>query len=140
MSETVDNSEQQTVAEPVVYVGSSKVLETVKLDSGNIRVTLFEPQGVPPVLDFTPEQYDSVKSETPYADAQISVRKWRLSVAKMIQILLEANMEMGDMQFVIGRLRDSLIANYGKAVAKKFGAVDEDRITLQQVDEVLQLN
>lgn len=127
----------EPMPEPLVFVGSSRVESQEVLASGKIKVVLHEPQGVPPVLTFTPEQFEAVKSATPYEDGQISVRKWRMCVAMMIKLLLDNDMQMGDMSFVLTRLRDSIQTNFDKAVGKKFEVTDQDFISLHQIDEVL---
>ena len=127
----------EEVAMPKLYVGSSSVASVETLTDGMVQVTLSDPQGVPPVLTFTAEQFEAVKSETPYEDSRISRRKWKLAVAKIIGILMENHMEMGDMAFVLPQVRDAISTYYQDAIAKKFGVKDEDAITLQMIDIVL---
>lgn len=123
-----------------IYVGSSKVLQVINLNDNLVEVDLLDPQGVPPKLHFTKDQFESVKSDTPYSDGEISIRKWKRTIAKMLTVLLEDNLEMGDMGFVLGRLRDSLTMNADNAVAKKFNVKHQDKISLQMIDEVLKSN
>lgn len=130
----------EPMPDPIVFIGSSRVTKTEILPSGLIRAYLHEPSGVPPELDFTAEQYEAVKSATPYEDGRISIKKWNMFIAKTILLLMENNMQMGDMSYVLGRLRESLQNNFEIGVAKKFGVKDQDFITLQQIDEVLKSN
>lgn len=121
-----------------MYIGSSKIASENILPSGLIEVTVLEPQGVPPISLFTVDQLEAVKSETPYSDGDISARKWKLTVAKVIEQFVHDNMELVDRSYVIGRIDEAIKTMYGKAVAQKFEVDNLERISLQTLFDLVQ--
>lgn len=114
-----------------IYVGSTKVTP-VTLPNGLISVDL---DGIE--LKATQEQFDAMKSDVPYEDGLVSIRKWRPTIAKIVAILVADNTEMQDKDFIMQRVDSTLLENFRAASAKLFGVEDNGKTTLQQIIDIL---
>ncbi len=110
-----------------IYVGSTKVTP-VTLPNGLL-------DGIE--LKATQEQFDAMKSATPYEDGLVSIRKWRPTIAKIVAILVADNTEMQDKDFIMQRVDSTLLENFRAASAKLFGVDDNGKTTLQQIIDIL---
>lgn len=124
--------------DPKLYIGSAEVESAVKDETTNLmKVTLIEPQGMLPVQEMTEGQYDALKSETPYEDSQVSMRKWKPTIAQVLQLFLDDNMQMVDKNFVLERVEESMNYNYRQAVCKLLGVTGQEQVSLRQIDDIL---
>lgn len=120
--------------EEFTYIGTQKVVLADTPKEGWVKFTLEDKRS-----DLvTVEQFNSMKSDVPYDDGQVRVKKWVPVTAKMLKTLLEADMPMGDREFVMMQLEESIVLNYKKAVSKSFKRKDTEEIRFSQVHEVLQ--
>lgn len=120
--------------EKVYYIGQQKIVLADSPKEGWIKYGLEDNK-----TDLvTVEQFNNMKSETAYDDGQVRVKKWIPITAKMLKILLEAEMPMGEKDFVMMQLNESIFLNYEKAVAKLFKRKDTDSVRFSQAHEVLQ--
>ena len=115
------------------FIGTK--LATKILTDGND--VFYTPDGEDVPRKASQEQFASMVSELPYDDAEVQLRRWKPVVAKMLGVLLEADMQLGDKDFVLNRLEESLIKNYNDAVAKLFKRKHISFIRLGQIDEIL---
>lgn len=124
--------------EPIIfYIGELAVTLEIRDDQNGI-VTYKLGEGAKEVV-VTTEQYDSMVSQTAYPDGQISIRKWKPTIKKVLEILLSSGMEMVDKDFIIQQVDNSLIENYNRAVAKLFGVDHPYHIKVAHIDEVLKM-
>ena len=128
------DEQTQPVEAPVfadIYVGSAKVAP-VTLPSGLISVTI---EGVE--IKATQEQFDSMKSDKPYEDGLVMIRKWKPTITKILTILTSDNCEMQDKDFVIQRVDQSILENFRAASAKLFNVTDNGHVTFQQIIDIV---
>jgi len=129
-------AEDSVVSEPVdkvVYIGTKAV--TKILHDGDI--VFYTPVGEDMPRKTTLSQFSSMVSELPYDDAEVQLRRWSPVVSKLLGILLEADMQLGDRDFVLNRLDESLTKNYNDAIAKMFKRKHISFVRLSQIDEIL---
>jgi hypothetical protein len=127
---------EETPAEAAkTYIGTSSIVSQETLPNGLIRVTINDPQGLPPILDFTADQLYAVSSSKPYEDGEVSAKKWRLTVAKVVDMFIAENMEVGDRNYVMARIDEAIKSMYAKSVASKFSVDHIDRIALHDLIE-----
>ena len=126
-------SEENTQPEKQLFIGTKLATKIVR--DGD--VVFYTPDGENMPRKATALQFDSMASELPYDDAEVQVRRWKPVVAKLLSILLEEDMQLGDKDFILTRLEESLIKNYNDAVAKLFKRKHISFIRLSQLDEVL---
>ena len=119
------------VATPGIYVGSAKVTP-ITLPSGLISVTI---EGVE--IKSTQEQFDSMKSDKPYEDGLVMIRKWKPTIAKVLSVLTADNLTMNDKDFVIQRVDQSILQNYRSAIAKLFGVEGQEDVSMQQIIDIV---
>lgn len=117
-----------------IYVGSV-VVNPVTLDNGLIEVVVDKELDVR--MRMTPEQFEVVKSDTAYEDGLVTIRKWRLTVGKILTILTQDNLTMNDKDFVIQRIDQSILENYRNATAKLFGVEGQEDVTMQQIIDIV---
>ena len=127
--------EASPAVEDKKYIGTNIVTNTIDLGDGNFKMVLSDG-----VEYLTKDQLSLVLSDTPYADAEISKRKWNPAIQQIIQILLDNNMQMGDKEWVIQKVDGILVKNFNEGMAKKFGVVSVDNIALQTIDNILKSN
>jgi len=126
-------SEEEVKANTMdLYIGQSKV---VKTEPNGMFIHYETEDGRSGLVHF--EQYNSMAKEAAYDDDYIMVYKWAPVSAKILKLLLEVNMPMSDLNFITKQVQQSVIDNYEKAVAKKFGRQLTDHVRLSQLDEVL---
>jgi len=114
-----------------IYVGSAKVTP-VTLPSGLISVTI---EGVE--IKSTQEQFDAMKSDTPYEDGLVMIRKWKPTIAKVLSVLTADNLTMNDKDFVMQRVDMSILENYRAATAKLFGVENQSDVSMQQIIDIV---
>ena len=114
-----------------IYVGSAKVTP-VTLPSGLISVTI---EGVE--IKATQEQFDSMKSDAPYEDGLVMIRKWKPTIAKVLSVLTQDNLTMNDKDFVIQRVDQSILQNYRSAISKLFGVEGQEDVSMQQIIDIV---
>lgn len=114
-----------------IYVGSNKVAP-VTLDNGLISVQLDDIE-----VRATAEQFEAMKSATPYEDGLVGIRKWRPTIAKILTILTQDNLTMMDKDFVIQRVDMSILENYRSATAKLFGVDLQEKVSMQQIIDIV---
>lgn len=116
------------------YIGKQKVSKVEEIE-GKIRYTLADGNG----STVTQEQFDSMVKDHEYDDAMVRVQKWLPAIRELMAVLLRNDMTIIEKDFVIGRLDETIVQNYGSASAKLFGAKSgfEGDISLSQIDNVL---
>lgn len=119
------------VGTPDIYVGSSKV-NPITLPNGLIS---FQFENL--TLLATKEQFESMKSDKPYEDGLISIKKWKPTVAKILAILTQDNLTMNDKDFVIQRIDMSILENYHSATEKLFGVSERGDVSMQQIIDIV---
>ena len=132
MEETLEEAPvvEQT---PAVYIGTKKVTSTEAPKEGWTKYTL-EDNRTGLVTD---EQFASMKSDTAYEDGKVVVKQWSPVTVKVLKLLLEVDMPMGDLDFIVFQIKESVLNNASKAVSKKFSRALENDIRLSQIDAVL---
>lgn len=114
------------------YIGASSIT-TDEIIDGIHHITLSDGS-----LEYlTHDQFVAVISPEPYKDGEITLRKWKPTVSGIMQLLLDANMQMNDKDWLMSRIDQTLVENFKTAVAKKFGVRQYDNISLKAIDEVL---
>jgi hypothetical protein len=119
--------------EPKLYVGSSEVSGITYPDEGHVTAKLVDGT----TMTFNLDQWDAVKSETPYEDGSISMRKWKKTIAQVVELFLEADMQMVDRPFVMERIDETIIQNARAAISKKLGIDNQEHLSLRQIDDIL---
>lgn len=120
------------------YYGSSKVVGQKEVD-GLVEITVDElkPDGTPYKFLLTPHQYEATVLEEPYEDGKVSVKKWAATTAKILQIMMDDNLQLNDRSFVLQQLENNLDLKWQDALAKKFGVDKIGNVSLKQIDDVL---
>ena len=120
-----------------IYVGKSKVTP-VTLPNGLISVQLpgFE-EGDFIEMKMTAEQWEYVKSNTPYPDGDASSRKWKITIAKILTILTQDNLQMNDREYVIQAINEKILENRSEAIAKVLNLGNLGEFTMQQIIDII---
>ena len=127
----VDEKTGVIYTDPVVYVGSAVVVP-VQNPNGLIEVVI---EGV--TIKATQEQWDSMKSDVPYEDGLVMIRKWKPTIAKVLSVLTQDNLTMNDKDFVIQRVDQSILQNYRSAISKLFGVEGQEDVSMQQIIDIV---
>jgi hypothetical protein len=127
----VDEKTGVISTDPVVYVGSAVVVP-VQNPNGLIEVVI---EGV--TIKATQEQWDSMKSDVPYEDGLVMIRKWKPTIAKVLSVLTQDNLTMNDKDFVMQRVDQSILQNYRSAVSKLFGVEGQEDVSMQQIIDIV---
>lgn len=115
------------------YIGSSKVVKVEPQAENWVHYDLEDGRsGL-----VRQEQFDAMRRTESYQDEMVMVYKWGPVTSRILQVLLEFDMPMSDMNFVVKQVNQSVIDNYEKAVSKLFKRQLTDHIRLSQIDEVL---
>jgi hypothetical protein len=115
-----------------VYAGSVKVTP-VQLENGLVEVVLDSELDVR--LKMTPDQWETVKSDKPYPDGDVSLRKWNKTIASVITLLAQDNAELNDTPFILDRAADRIDGALKSVVAKTFGVKEKENITIKAIFE-----
>lgn len=134
--EIKEATEAETPKEEVAfYIGASRVLSTDQdTETGMVKYVL---EGSEMVWECTLDQYKSMADTQPYPDGEVRIRKFTAMVKAVMQIFLENNIQMGDKDFVIQRIDETIVQNYQIAVAKALGRRHTSFVTFKQLDEIL---
>lgn len=116
----------------VQYIGQLKVREYNEVE-GKVSYLLEDSSGA----TVTKQQFDSMVAAAPYDDGLVRVKKWLPAVRDIMEVLLRNDMTIVEKDFVLGRVDETVIQNYGIAAAKLFGADYEHNISLSMIDKVL---
>ena len=119
--------------EPKLYIGASEVTSVDSVDGSLYKIKLADGRN----MEFTPEQWISAQSEEPYDEGLISIRKFKPVLQKLLEVFLNSNIKMGEKNFILERLDESLVQNYRAAVCKKLGVDHQDHVSLKMIDEIL---
>lgn len=117
-----------------LYIGKEKVKEYVVSEGTNLVGVLLE-NGKNE--DYTNEQWANLKSEEPYEDGLISVRKHEKVMQRMIKEMVDSRVTLGERGWILERIDQSIHENYSKAVSKVFGVPFQEKIMLAQIDQTL---
>ena len=127
----VDEKTGVISTDPVIYVGSAVVVPVQNPD-GLIEIVI---EGV--TIKATQEQWDSMKSDKPYEDGLVMIRKWKPTIAKVLSVLTQDNLTMNDKDFVIQRVDQSILQNYRSAISKLFGVEGQEDVSMQQIIDIV---
>jgi hypothetical protein len=127
----IDEKTGVIYTDPVVYVGSAVVVPVQNPD-GLIEVVI---EGI--AIKATQEQWDSMKSDVPYEDGLVMIRKWKPTIAKVLSVLTADNLTMNDKDFVMQRVDQSILENYRSATAKLFGVENQSDVSMQQIIDIV---
>lgn len=119
--------------EPKLYVGSNEVTEVAKEEDDRVVAKLSDGT----TMTFTADQWESVKSEVPYEDGTISLRKWKKTIAQVVELFMAGDMQMVDRAFVMERIDETIIQNARAAISKKLGIDNQEHLSLRQIDAIL---
>lgn len=123
------------------YVGQQEVTKADYPKEGWVQYTIQYPNMKGELEDITEtvtvEQFDAIKSETPYENGLVAVKMWNGLISELLAVLLKHDIRMGDKEFIIQRLDQSIVENYRKATAKLFKRKHGDFVRFSQVDEIL---
>ena len=121
-----------------LYYGSSEVVSETEKD-GLIEITVAEvdSKGENYKYLLTKHQRDATVLPEAYADGQVSVKKWAATTAKILQILIDDNMQVSDRSFILQQVENNLDLKWRDAIGKLFGVDDINKVSLRQVDETL---
>lgn len=120
--------------EKLIYVGSV-VVTPVTLENGLIEVMLDPELNV--TLKLTAEQLEAVKSDTPYPDGQVAVRKWNKTIAGIVTLLVQDNAELNDTPFILEHTANRISGAFSSLIAKKFEVDNKENVTIKTVFEDL---
>jgi len=129
-------SVEVTPAEEVkkIYVGKHAVAQVIPQTQTETVAVIYEDNSHD---EFTAEQWEAVMADAPYDDALIPIKKWTPALTQILEILQKNKMVLGDKDFVLNRLDQSLVNNYQKAVNKYFGVEHVSQISLDMIDVAL---
>lgn len=116
--------------EKEIYVGSI-IVNPVVLENGLTEVVLDPELDVR--LKLTPEQFDAVKSDTPYPDGEVSKRKWNKTIAGIVTLLVQDNAELNDISFIVETTVQRIDGAFISLVAKKFEVNNKENITINTI-------
>lgn len=121
--------------DPKLYVGSNEVAEVNSEEPNRFVAKLSDGT----TMTFTTDQWEAVKSEVPYEDGAISLRKWKKTIAQVVELFMEADMQMVDRPFVMERIDETIIQNARAAISKKLGIDNQEHLSLRQIDAILKV-
>lgn len=121
-----------------LYYGSAEVISETEKD-GLIEIETSEVDAMGKNYKYllTPHQKEATVLPEAYADGQVSVKKWAATTAKILQILIDDNMQVSDRSFIIQQVENNLDLKWRDAIGKLFGVDDINKVSLKQVDETL---
>ena len=117
-----------------LFVGGKKV-DAFHVSAGTNLVGVLYVSGKSE--DFTAEQWEGVRSETPYEEGEVSVRKYAGLIGRIIRELRDARVDLKAHEWILERVSTSIGENYRQAIAKVFGKPNPESIMLAEIDLVL---
>lgn len=114
------------------YIGQSKVVEKKDKDG---MVTYSLTNGLK--AEVTAEQWQSMVSDEPYDEGQISLRKWRSIIELIIKIMMDNNAQFKDVGWLLDRVSETVTENANLATAKLLKVDSKEFVSLKRIDEVL---
>jgi protoporphyrinogen oxidase len=117
-----------------LYIGKEKVKDYIVHENTNLVGVLFE-NGKNE--DYTNEQWANIKSEEPYEDGLIMIKKHEKMMQRMIKEMVDSRVTLGERGWILERVDESIHKNYSDAVSKAFGVPFPEKILLAQIDMVL---
>lgn len=123
------------------YIGQNEIIKADIPREGWITYTIMFPNMKGELEELVEtvsiEQFDAMKSETPYEDGQVPVRQWNGLISELLKTLLKYDIRMGDKDFIVQRLDASIKENFKKATAKLYKRKHNDFVRFSQIDEIL---
>lgn len=119
---------------PKIYVGQSEV-DIVSVTEGTDLVGVLYKTGKNE--DFTTEQWNDVKSDTPYPDGEIMLRKHQKLMVRILKLMVDARITMGEQEWLLEGVNRSIVENYQKSVAVLYNVPYKEKIFLYDIDQVL---
>ncbi len=117
-----------------LYIGKEKVKDYIVHEGTNLVGVLFE-NGKSE--DYTNEQWANIKSEEPYEDGLVSIKKHEKMMQRMIKEMVDSRVTLGERGWILERVDESIHKNYSDAVSKAFSVPFPEKIMLAQIDMVL---
>ncbi len=109
-----------------------------------IGISVAEPADLVGVLyldetdeDFTLRQWESVKSEYPYNDGEVTLRKYSAVIKEIIQLLMAERCDINSFHFPLQRVEFTIGENYRHSIAKLYGVDDVNHIHLSDIHAIL---
>ena len=131
-------SEETKVPAMDVYIGKKRVQQQSRVEQLNMVSVKYDDNTTE---DYSLRQFDAVKSDEPYDEGQVQIRKWKPLVKDILTGMLADSMNLGDKDFILGRVEESLVHNYEAAICKIMGDVEHvNFINLKDVDYILKDN
>lgn len=127
-------TKQTSAEEPKIFVGQSIVADISEVKEVDLVSVLYENGNSE---DFTAEQWEAVKSDKPYSDGEISIRKFTGLMQRIIKEMVEARVTLKDHSFILERIGESIGMNYRQAIAKQFNKNKPEDIELFAIDAIL---
>lgn len=117
-----------------LYIGKEKVKDYIVHEGTNLVGVLFE-NGKSE--DYTNEQWTNLKSEEPYDNGLISLRKHEKLIQRIIKEMLDSRVTLGEHGWILERADEAIGKNYKEAISKVFGVKFPEKILLSQIDLTL---
>ncbi len=87
--------------------------------------------------DFTKAQWEDVRSEKPYEEGEIMIRKHDKLISRIIKDMMASRIKMSEQAFVLEKASASIVNNAELAIAKSLGVEHKDDLMLAQIDAIL---
>jgi len=88
--------------------------------------------------DYTNEQWVNIRSEKPYEDGLISMKKYEKTMQRMMKEMIDSRVTVGDIAFILGNLQSMVEKSYRDAIAKTFSQTFTEKIMLAQIQKTLE--
>lgn len=115
------------------YFGPLKVRDILEPDENNLAIVLFE-DGSSQLVN--KEYFDAVSSDKPLDMTGFVNEKMNFLVPKILKVLLDYNIELDDIQYMVNKMHNSINMSLENAEATLWGKPISRR-TMRDVDEVL---
>lgn len=128
------SEEEKSLGSKVYYVGQNKVEAISVVENTDLVGVLFENGRTE---DFTTEQWAGVRSDEPYSDGEISIRKHEALMVRILKEMVKSRVTLGEHDWLLGQVSTSIGENYRKSIAKMYNVTNTEKVMLAQIDETL---
>lgn len=129
----VESTEEET---PTVlyWVGEKAVIAVSKTEEVDLVGVLYADDSNE---DFTTGQWESVKSDTPYSNGDVPLRKYASAIKEIIKILMAERCDINSFHFPLQRVEATIGENYRLSIAKLYGVDAVEHIHLSDIHGIL---
>jgi hypothetical protein len=117
-----------------MFIGKKEIKEITKNEDINIIGVLLDDNNS---LTLTVNQFEVMKSEEPYRDEDVQLKKYSYIVNKIIDLMMDEKTTLAEQDYILEKTSKQIGGAYRQAIAKMFNVKNPEDISIGGIHTIL---